>query len=67
MDRFTDGLLTSSETSSYLRIPHSTPSTWLKGRAAGAPLVHRVERGPDRLHVAMTAETAWWPGAVTSA
>jgi uncharacterized protein (DUF433 family) len=43
IDRFTDGLLTPSETSSYLQIPHSTLSTWLKGEAAGAPLVHRVD------------------------
>ncbi|MFD8969982.1 DUF433 domain-containing protein [Streptomyces sp. NPDC059568] len=43
IDRFTDGLLTPSETSSYLQIPRSTLSTWLTGQAAGAPLVHRVE------------------------
>ncbi|MBH1935846.1 DUF433 domain-containing protein [Streptomyces sp. AV19] len=42
IDRFTDGLLTPSETSSYLQIPHSTLHSWLRGKAAGAPLVHRV-------------------------
>ncbi|MGP4002971.1 DUF433 domain-containing protein [Streptomyces sp. 8N706] len=43
VDRFTDGLLTPAETSSYLEIPSSTLASWLKGRAAGAPLVHQVE------------------------
>lgn len=43
IDRFTDGLLTPTETSSYLEIPVSTLSSWLKGTAAGAPLVHQVE------------------------
>jgi uncharacterized protein (DUF433 family) len=43
VDRFTDGLLTPAETSSYLEIPSSTLTTWLGGSAAGAPLVHRVE------------------------
>ncbi|MGP2440443.1 DUF433 domain-containing protein [Streptomyces sp. JW3] len=43
IDRFKDGLLTPSETSSYLQIPQSTLHGWLKGEAAGAPLVHRVE------------------------
>ncbi|NUK52681.1 DUF433 domain-containing protein [Streptomyces lunaelactis] len=43
VDRFTDGLLTPTETSSYLEIPSSTLTSWLKGRAAGAPLVHQVE------------------------
>lgn len=42
-DRFEDGLLTSTETASYLQIPQSTLTSWLKGRAAGAPLVHQVE------------------------
>lgn len=43
VDRFTDGLLTPTETSSYLEIPSSTLTSWLKGTAAGAPLVHQVE------------------------
>ncbi|MFF3454467.1 DUF433 domain-containing protein [Streptomyces sp. NPDC002730] len=43
VDRFTDGLLTPTETSSYLEIPSSTLTSWLRGRAAGAPLVHQVE------------------------
>ncbi|WP_416072230.1 hypothetical protein [Streptomyces sp. ME18-1-4] len=43
VDRFKDGLLTSTETASYLQIPQSTLTSWLKGRAAGAPLVHQVE------------------------
>lgn len=43
VDRFADGLLTPAETSSYLQIPSSTLASWLKVRAAGAPLVHRVE------------------------
>ncbi|WP_406401346.1 DUF433 domain-containing protein [Streptomyces sp. NBC_00879] len=43
IDRFTDGLLTPTETSSYLEIPSSTLTSWLKGTAAGAPLVHQVE------------------------
>ncbi|MEU2265690.1 hypothetical protein ABZ568_04430 [Streptomyces olindensis] len=43
VDRFRDGLLTPTETASYLEIPQSTLHSWLKGRAAGAPLVHRVE------------------------
>ncbi|MEF9905355.1 hypothetical protein [Streptomyces sp. P9-A2] len=42
-DRFTDGLLTPTETASYLEIPESTLISWLKSRAAGAPLVHQVE------------------------
>ncbi len=41
--RFADGFLTPTETSSYLEIPHSTLTAWLKGKAAGAPLVHAVE------------------------
>ncbi|MFC7257841.1 MULTISPECIES: DUF433 domain-containing protein [Streptomyces] len=45
VDRFTDGLLTPAETSSYLEIPSSTLTSWLKGTAAGAPLVHQVEPG----------------------
>lgn len=43
VDRFRDGLLTPTETASYLEIPQSTLHSWLKGRAAGAPLVHQVE------------------------
>jgi uncharacterized protein (DUF433 family) len=43
VDRFEDGLLTPAETASYLEIPQSTLASWLKGRAAGAPLVHQVE------------------------
>ncbi|MET9943034.1 DUF433 domain-containing protein, partial [Streptomyces halstedii] len=43
VDRFTDGLLTPTETSSYLEIPYSTLTSWLNGKAAGAPLVHAVE------------------------
>ncbi|WP_266546934.1 DUF433 domain-containing protein [Streptomyces sp. NBC_01142] len=43
VDRFRDGLLTPAETSAYLEIPSSTLTSWLKGRAAGAPLVHQVE------------------------
>ncbi|MFK0158351.1 hypothetical protein ACIQVL_18850 [Streptomyces sp. NPDC090499] len=43
VDRFRDGLLTPAETASYLEIPQSTLTTWLKGQAAGAPLVHQVE------------------------
>ncbi|MBE4735054.1 MULTISPECIES: DUF433 domain-containing protein [Streptomyces] len=43
VDRFTDGLLTPTETASYLQIPQSTLTSWLKGKAAGAPLVHQVE------------------------
>lgn len=43
VDRFTDGLLTPAETSSYLEIPSSTLTSWLKGTAAGTPLVHQVE------------------------
>ncbi|MGW5851133.1 DUF433 domain-containing protein [Streptomyces sp. NPDC055254] len=43
VDRFGDGLLTPAETASYLEIPYSTLTSWLKGRAAGAPLVHQVE------------------------
>lgn len=43
VDRFRDGLLTPAETSSYLEIPSSTLNSWLKGTAAGAPLVHQVE------------------------
>ncbi|MFC4609211.1 hypothetical protein ACFO9E_15490 [Streptomyces maoxianensis] len=41
-DRFTDALLTPTETSSYLEIPPSTLTSWLKGTAANAPLVHQV-------------------------
>ncbi|MEV6615429.1 hypothetical protein AB0N31_16525 [Streptomyces sp. NPDC051051] len=44
VDRFRDGLLTPAETASYLEIPQPTLATWLKGRAAGAPLVHQVEQ-----------------------
>ncbi|MDX3456129.1 DUF433 domain-containing protein [Streptomyces sp. ME02-8801-2C] len=43
VDRFQDGLLTPTETASYLEIPQSTLTSWLKGKAAGAPLVHQVE------------------------
>ncbi|WLW53070.1 DUF433 domain-containing protein [Streptomyces sp. YU58] len=43
VDRFSDGLLTPTETSSCLEIPSSTLSSWLKATAAGAPLVHQVE------------------------
>ncbi|MFG2723641.1 hypothetical protein [Streptomyces canus] len=43
VDRFNDGLLTPAETASYLEIPHSTLTSWLRGQAAGAPLVHQVE------------------------
>ncbi|MEV1062618.1 DUF433 domain-containing protein [Streptomyces sp. NPDC050263] len=43
VDRFNDGLLTPAETASYLEIPQSTLTSWLKGKAAGAPLVHQVE------------------------
>ena len=43
IDRFTEGLITPSETASYLQIPQSTLRSWLQGKAAGAPLVHRVE------------------------
>ncbi|WP_239148925.1 hypothetical protein [Streptomyces sp. SID12501] len=43
VDRFQDGLLTPTETASHLEIPQSTLTSWLKGRAAGAPLVHQVE------------------------
>ncbi|WP_229867719.1 hypothetical protein [Streptomyces chryseus] len=31
IDRFTDGLLTPTETSSYLQIPQSTLDSWLRG------------------------------------
>lgn len=47
IDRFEDGLLTPAETSSYLQIPYSTLASWLKGTAAGAPLVHRVQPVAD--------------------
>ncbi|MEV7846308.1 hypothetical protein [Streptomyces cyaneofuscatus] len=43
VDRFTDELLTPAETSSYLEIPYSTLTSWLNGKAAGAPLIHAVE------------------------
>lgn len=43
VDRFTDGFLTPAETASYLEIPPSTLVSWLKSKAAGAPLVHQVE------------------------
>ncbi|WP_073948533.1 hypothetical protein [Streptomyces kebangsaanensis] len=43
VDRFEDGLPTPTETASYLEIPQSTLTSWLKGRAAGTPLVHQVE------------------------
>ncbi|MFJ5561104.1 DUF433 domain-containing protein [Streptomyces sp. NPDC093250] len=43
VDRFTDGLLTPTETASYLEIPQSTLAAWLRNEAAGAPLVHQVE------------------------
>ncbi|MFE1366705.1 DUF433 domain-containing protein [Streptomyces anulatus] len=43
VDRFTDGLLTPTETSSYLEIPYTTLKSWLNEKAAGAPLVHAVE------------------------
>ncbi|WP_405777317.1 hypothetical protein [Streptomyces sp. NBC_01538] len=31
------------ETASYLEIPQSTFTSWLKNKAAGSPLVHQVE------------------------
>jgi hypothetical protein len=43
IDRFADGFLTPSETASNFQIPLSTLHTWLRGKAAGAPLVQRVE------------------------
>ncbi|MFE2192866.1 DUF433 domain-containing protein [Streptomyces olivaceus] len=43
VDRFGDGLLTPRETASYLKIPQPTLRSWLKVRAAGAPLVHQVD------------------------
>ncbi|MFF1439829.1 DUF433 domain-containing protein [Streptomyces sp. NPDC058295] len=43
VDRFRDGLLTPTETASCLEIPQSTLTSWLKGKAAGAPLVHQVD------------------------
>ncbi|MGW7200075.1 DUF433 domain-containing protein [Streptomyces chryseus] len=56
IDRFTDGLLTPTETSSYLQIPQSTLDSWLRGRAAGAPLVHRVDPvGPRQPSVPFVA------------
>ncbi|MET8974386.1 DUF433 domain-containing protein [Streptomyces sp. NPDC004539] len=42
IDRFSEGLLTPTETSQYLQIPRSTLDTWLHGKAAGAPLVHHI-------------------------
>ncbi|GAA4776628.1 MULTISPECIES: DUF433 domain-containing protein [Streptomyces] len=42
VDRFTEGLLTPAETSAHLQIPASTLASWLKGTAAGSPLVHQV-------------------------
>ncbi|MET9098438.1 DUF433 domain-containing protein [Streptomyces antibioticus] len=41
--RFDDGLLTPAEVASYLEIPQSTLTTWLNGKATGAPLIHQVE------------------------
>ncbi|MCZ7415272.1 MULTISPECIES: DUF433 domain-containing protein [unclassified Streptomyces] len=43
VDRFETGLLTPADTSAYLQIPSSTLTSWLKGRAAGVPLVHHVQ------------------------
>ncbi|MDQ0933460.1 hypothetical protein QFZ49_003400 [Streptomyces turgidiscabies] len=43
VDRFRDGLLTPTETASHLEIPQPTLPSWLKNKAAGAPLVHQVE------------------------
>ncbi|WP_030543814.1 DUF433 domain-containing protein [Streptomyces albus] len=43
IDRFKDGLLTRTETAACLGIPQSTLDTWLKDKAAGAPLVHQVQ------------------------
>jgi len=37
VSRFTDGLLTPAETSSYLAIPYATLTSWLNGKAAGGP------------------------------
>ncbi|WP_405937115.1 DUF433 domain-containing protein [Streptomyces sp. NBC_00726] len=45
VDRFTDGILTPTEASSHLQIPHSTLTDWLNHKAAGAPLVHAVAPG----------------------
>ncbi|CAL9493209.1 hypothetical protein SUDANB126_03285 [Streptomyces sp. enrichment culture] len=42
-DRFRDGLLTPAETAPHLQIPQSTLISWLRSRAAGAPLVHQGE------------------------
>ncbi|MCE7078689.1 DUF433 domain-containing protein [Streptomyces sp. ST2-7A] len=42
-DRFEQAFLTRSETASHLQIPCSTLNSWLRGEAAGAPLVHEVE------------------------
>ncbi|PJE95421.1 DUF433 domain-containing protein [Streptomyces carminius] len=43
VDRFAAGLLTPAETSSHLQISSSTLASWLRDKAAGAPLVHQVE------------------------
>ncbi|MEU2577972.1 hypothetical protein ACIP3B_22465 [Streptomyces anulatus] len=48
VDRFADGLLTPTETSSYLEIPYTTLKSWLNEKAAGAPLVHAVEPARTR-------------------
>jgi uncharacterized protein (DUF433 family) len=46
VDRFSDGLLTPTETASHLQVPLSTLTGWLRETAAGTPLVHHV--GPVR-------------------
>lgn len=42
IDRYEDPLLTPRETARHLQIPMSTLNYWLRERAAGEPLVHRV-------------------------
>lgn len=59
IDRFDEGLLTPTETSQYLQIPRSTLDTWLRGQAAGAPLVHHivsVRRGQPSVPFVAVAE-----------
>ncbi|GAA2628615.1 DUF433 domain-containing protein [Streptomyces vastus] len=59
IDRFDEGLLTPTETSQYLQIPRSTLDTWLRGQAAGAPLVHHiasVRRGQPTVPFVAVAE-----------
>lgn len=46
VDKFTDPLLTPREAARHLEIPTATMYYWLRERADGAPLVHRVE--PER-------------------